>query len=105
MFSLWNCQSFLIFWLSAEEENTPSQTLIQRLAEFSMTQSGEDMTDIDPLTGAQTPRDTDADVIETDNRSKSPLFTRRKPPPEEQKGWFLQLEYKNMLICKAKIFL
>lgn len=54
-----------------------------------MTQSGEDMTDIDPLTGAQTPRDTDADVIETDNRSKSPLFTRRKPPPEEQKGRFL----------------
>lgn len=68
-----------------EEESTPSQTLIQRLAEFSMTQSGEDMTDIDPLTGAKTPRDTDADVIETDNRSKSPLFTRRKPPPEEQK--------------------
>lgn len=54
-----------------------------------MTQSGEDMTDIDPLTGAKTPRDTDADVIETDNRSKSPLFTRRKPPPEEQKGRLL----------------
>lgn len=69
-----------------EEENAQPQTLIQRLAEFSMKQSGEDLTDIDPMTGVRATVDKDADVIETDNKSESSLFTRRKPPPQEEIG-------------------
>lgn len=64
------------------EENTQPQTLIQKLAEFS----GEDLTNIDPVTGARTTQDTDADIIETDDKLDSPLFTRRKPPSGEQTG-------------------